>query len=282
MILVADSGSTKCDWALIDENDKITEFQTMGFNPLFHSEDLIVETLRKNQTVEAHSKKVTSLYYFGTGTGSEALRLSMQTALKKVFPFAEKINSHTDLQGAALATYEGTSCIACILGTGANACFYDGQNLEEKNPALGFILGDEGSGAFFGKKLLAAYLYHQLPPYLMAAFEEQYGLNKEIIIEKIYKTPRANVFLASFMPFFHAHRTDEFINKILRNGFRQFFLNHVLCFQGYRNLPVHFVGSVAYFFSAELLIEANRLGITLGQIVPRPIEKLKGLDWKSN
>lgn len=223
MILVADSGSTKCDWALIDAKNNITEFQTMGFNPLFHSEDLIVETLRKHQAVDAHFKSVTFLYYFGAGTGSETLRLSMQAALKKVFPFAEKISTHTDLQGAALATYEGTPCICCILGTGANACFYDGHNLKEKNPALGFILGDEGSGAFFGKKLLAAYLYRQLPPYLMTAFEEQYGLNKEIIIEKIYRAPRANVFLASFMPFFHAHRNDEFIRKILSNGFRHFF-----------------------------------------------------------
>ncbi len=274
MKLIADSGSTKCDWALIMPGGEVIDFKTMGFNPLFHNEEIIVEKLRQSKEIIDNHERVEEVFYYGAGSGSPKLKKNLQNVLKRVFSNAE-VHSYSDLKAAAVATFDGSPGISCILGTGANSCFYDGANLKENSPALGYILGDEASGAFFGKKLLSGFLYKQIPIHLLLKIEKEYGLSKKEIIQNVYRKPYANVYLASFMPFFYKNKSESYIQKILRKGFRKFLLIHVLCFEECKTVPVHFVGSVAHFFREELQREAEKLNISVGRIVRHPIEGLK-------
>ena len=277
MILIADSGSTKCDWVLKNPNGALMEFETIGYNPLFHPEHRILNALFEKKEVREYQDQVKTIFYFGAGNSSQEVCEVMANTLNKVFPKAE-IMALTDMHGAALATFDGKEGISCILGTGANACFFDGQKTIFKKPALGYILGDEGSGAYFGKKLIAAFLYQVLPPEISNDFQQEFQLEKADIIKAVYQQERPNVFLASFMPFIHKHRAHPFMQTMLRRGFRTFLLIQVSCFRDFRKMPVHFVGSVAWFFQEELKLEADRLGITLGQFIHKPINHLKLLN----
>ncbi len=274
MILIAEGGATKCDWALITAEDTVLEFPSIGVNPLFHSEDSIVNELQQLKEIKHHADKIEEVYFYGAGGATEALKMKLEIILRKVFAKAGIIQIHTDLMAAAVATYGGQPCISCILGTGSNACFFDGNALKESNPALGYILGDEGSGAYFGKELIADFLYKQMPQHLWTAFRDSFGLDKQQIIDNVYRKPNANVYLASFMPFYFQHRKETYIQKKLNKGFSKFLLIHVMCFKNYSNKPVHFVGSVDYFFKEELTRQLNKLNIKTGRIIQKPIEGL--------
>ncbi|KAA3634494.1 MAG: hypothetical protein DWQ02_11340 [Bacteroidetes bacterium] len=278
MVLIADSGSTKCDWVLKLSDGEFLEFNTIGYNPLFHPEKQIIEALESQEKLRKHKEGIEEIYFFGAGNSTPKAKSKLILVLKKVFPNAGIIEPYTDVHGAALATYDGRDCISCILGTGANAIFFDGQKILSGKPALGYILGDEGSGAYFGKKLLAAYLNKLLPDHIQEDFFNQYGLMKKDIIERVYRGERPNAFLASFMPFISKHREDESIQKMLQKGFRSFLLIQVMCYEQFRKVPVHFVGSVAHYFQDEINQEANRLGIQTGQFIQRPINQLKLLN----
>ncbi len=278
MVLIADSGSTKCDWVLKLSDGTFLEFNTIGYNPLFHPEEQIIEALDNQEKLQLHKERIEEVYFFGAGNSTPKAKDKLTQVLKKVFSNAGIIEPYTDIHGAALATYDNKDCISCILGTGANASFFDGKKILAGKPALGYILGDEGSGAYFGKNLLAAYLNKQLSSHIQEDFFNQYGLVKKDIIERVYRGERPNVFLASFMPFIYQHRKDEYIRKMLQKGFRRFLLIQVMCYEQFRTVPVHFVGSVAYFFQDEINREAGRLGIKTGQFIQRPINQLKLLN----
>ncbi len=273
MILLADSGSTKCDWALIGEDGSKLEFHTMGFNPFYHSSALIAETLLEEDIVQAYKDRVAKIFFYGAGVSSAEMQTIVNLGLKRVFKNATVLVDH-DLVGAGIATYDGEPCISCILGTGSNSCFFDGKNAFEEVPALAYILGDEGSGAYFGKKLLAGFLYKRLPEALHEDFNQTYGLTKEDIFHRVYMEPNPNVFLASFMPFFNKHRQEPYIFDMLCDGFEDFLKTHVCCYHNYREVKAHFIGSVAFYFSGELRHVANKLGITIGNIIQRPIDGL--------
>ena len=274
MILIADSGSTKCDWALIKSENEVIEFNTMGFNPFFHSEQLISDTLKNHQEVKKYQKDIMYLFYYGAGSSTKELKLVLHRALSDVFTEAEFIHSDHDLVASALATYDGQSCISCILGTGSNSCFYDGDIVSEEVPALGHILGDEGSGSYFGKKLLSKYAYKQLPESIYNEFKEKYNLDKGTIIENVYMKEHANVYLASFMKFLSDKADDPYVHEMISDGFFEFINTHVRCFKNYKEVPVHFVGSVAYYFEPILRNVCKAQGITIGTITKRPIEGL--------
>jgi glucosamine kinase len=274
MILIADSGSTKSDWLLLEGQETKLECSTMGFNPYFHGHALIVAELQKHNALMEYAAQVRFVYFYGAGCSSPELNAVLEGALQEVFTAAEVHVGH-DLNGAALATYvENSHHIACILGTGSNSCYFDGVAVYEEVPALAYILGDEGSGSYYGKRLLADFLYKRMPAHLAASFYETYQLNKDIVMEHVYMRPNANVYLASFMKFCSRYKEEPYIRDMIHAGMLEFMRTHVLCYKNYRSVPVNFVGSVAFHFQDVLLECASELDITIARVVKKPIHGL--------
>jgi len=274
MILIAESGSTKSDWLLYQGNECVVETSTAGFNPYFHSEEWMVEQLQLNPQLVEIAQRVSSVYFFGAGCSRDDLQKKVHRALKAFFQQAQIEVDH-DLTAAAYATYDGSIAVSCILGTGSNACRFDGKTVYSEVPSLAFILGDEGSGSYFGKMLLAAYFYKQLPDPVKADFEREYPeFTMDVLIEKVYRNTHANVYLASFMPFIHRWKSLELIQGWLSHGFQHFLDNQVLCYENIQQMKIHFVGSVAKFFQEELEQTLEKNELELGQIVRNPAHAL--------
>jgi N-acetylglucosamine kinase-like BadF-type ATPase len=273
MIFIVESGSTKSDWVLLNDKNNQTFYSTMGFNPYFHSSEFIEAELRKNSDIIAVSSEITRIYFYGAGCSSADLNNVVLEGLKKIFPLAEILVDH-DLLACAYATYSGNPAISCILGTGSNSCYFDGEQVSEVIPALGYILGDEGSGSYFGKKLLAAYLYHQLTPELSLDLEETYGVSKSNIISRVYQEPNANVYIASFMPFISKHAEHPIFQQMVEAGLKHFMEVHVCCYPNYKEVEVNFVGSIAGVFRAALQRAADSLSIRIGQVIKSPVNGL--------
>lgn len=273
MYFIVESGSTKSDWVLLESKSKKNIYSTIGFNPYFHSSTQIENEIRKNVALTEIAPFIKGIYFYGAGCSSEHLNKIVSTGLRSVFNDAEIIVDH-DLLACAYATYTGKPVISCILGTGSNSCYFDGKNLKEKVPALGYILGDEGSGSYFGKQLIANYLYHRLPKELSNDFYATYHLEKDVLIDRIYKQPNANVFIASFMPFIAKHKDHEYIQQMVREGFKKFMDIHVCCFENYKEVEVNFVGSISEIFEKQLQEAASVFGINIGRIIRRPVDSL--------
>jgi N-acetylglucosamine kinase-like BadF-type ATPase len=274
MIVVADSGSTKCDWIFIKKDKEMINISTMGFNPLFHSAQLIEDKLNENEVVLELSPQTKEVYFYGAGCSSKERNRIVESALKLIFKEAEIIQVDHDLIGAVLATTKSNIGITCIIGTGSNSCFFDGQKVHEFIPALGYILGDEGSGSCFGKELLRNYLYKKLPSDLQNEFEEKFEINKEIIFANVYNRANPNVYLASFMKFIADHREHPYFQDMVYKGLEHFIEIHVLCYDNYKTVPVHFVGSIAFYFKEVLEVLAQKHSFIIGTIEKRPIEPL--------
>jgi len=272
MVLIADSGSTKCDWVLVDGEKRI-DFSTMGFNPFFHNEEIISNAIKNNTELYAYSNDVKLLFLYSAGCSSKELKLVVERGLRICFPKANILVDH-DLVAAAFSTYSGTPGISCIVGTGSNSCYFDGDIVKEQVPALGYILGDEGSGSYFGKKVLADFLYKKLPEQLHDSLVDKFGLNKDVIFEHVYMRPHANVYLASFMKVISENKNLEYVQNMILDGMLHFMQNHVCCFPNFTKLPVHFIGSIAYYNENILRKAAESLGITVGNIIQKPIHAL--------
>jgi len=211
MIFIIESGSTKSDWVLVDKS-KQTFYKTIGFNPYFHSSDVVATEIRKNKSIMSHVPDVSKIFFYGAGCSSDKLNQEIERGLQMVFPDAEIVVDH-DLLACAYATYDGEPGISCIIGTGSNSCFFDGADLSEEVPALGYVLGDEGSGSYFGKFLLSSFLYHRLPKDILEDFEASYQMTHAEIVANVYKSDSANVFIASFMPFIVKHKIMSSLNR---------------------------------------------------------------------
>ncbi len=273
MLLIADSGSTKCDWRLVAEDKTYREFKSMGFNPYFHDEAFIEQELEKNSDLMAYAEKVTAIFFYGAGCSSTALKRIVDRGLSRVFTKAQIYVDH-DLVAAAFAVYEDEPCISCILGTGSNSCHFDGDIVREEVPALAFILGDEGSGSYFGKKVLADFLYKKLPENLHKELKEKHGLTKDVIMDRVYMKPNANVYLASFMKTITQFKDEPYVKEMFLNGFVHFLENHVKCYRDASKVKTHFIGSVAYYNSDLLKEAAGKCGVTVGKILKKPIDGL--------
>lgn len=273
MLLIADSGSTKCDWALVQGDEILFECSTMGFNPYFHSTAFIIERLSLRTELTRYASQVTEVFFYGAGCSSVSLDLIVQKALETVFPQAAVVVDH-DLSGAAYATWNGSPAISCILGTGSNSCYFDGQTISEKVPALAFILGDEGSGSYYGKRLLRGYFYKRLPEHIYDRFKAEFNLTMDDVVEHVYTRPHANVYLASYMKFFSNFREDPWVKDTIRKGMREFLDIHVTCFENFRDVETHFVGSVATYFRDRLEEAADEFGIRIGRVIKKPIHGL--------
>lgn len=272
MILIIESGSTKSDWVLLNEGER-TYFSTIGLNPYFHNEDDVEKAIRNNTELYALKDAVSEVYFYGAGCSADHLNAIIKSGIQRVYSHASVAVDH-DLNACAYATYSGEPAISCIIGTGSNSCFFDGERISEKVPALGYILGDEGSGTYMGKRLLADYLYHRLPKEMATAFRIETGLDKDGIVNHVYKEPNANVYLASFVPFIQKFSETNYVKELVLNGFKQFLQIHVCCFDNYQDYPVHFVGSISRIFKNELEQACAHYNIKLGNIVQKPVDGL--------
>lgn len=272
MMLVADSGSTKCDWVLVNGSKKIA-FETVGFNPVLHDATYFFENISANKELFAVAKEVKKLFFYCAGGSAEVHKNIAKEALSNIFSQAE-IHVEHDLLASALATYDGHPGISCILGTGSNSCYFDGKNLSEATPSLGYILGDEASGSYFGKRLLRAYFYGKLPKALFEKIASKHHINKDEVIENTYRKPNANRYLASFMKIVVEFKEEDFFKAMVKKGFEEFIDLHVLSFKEAKSVPIHFIGSIAHIFEKELKESLEKSGLKLGRIIQKPIDGL--------
>ena len=273
MILIADSGSTKCDWRLVRNDKSYIDIKTIGLNPLFHNEAVIEAELKTYHEFVEIADEVQAVFFYGAGCSSRVLKRIVERGLSAVFTKAEVHVDH-DMIAAALAVYEDDPCIACIIGTGSNSCHFDGDIVREEVPALSYILGDEGSGAYFGKRILADFLYKRLPKAMHDALVSDFSLTKDIIFDRVYMKPHANVYLASFMPFISKFKTERYVRNMLRDGLGHFLEIHVKCYPKFEEIKTHFVGSIAAIHEDILREEADWRGIDVGKVIEQPIEGL--------
>lgn len=271
MILVVESGSTKADWMLIKDGQHIP-YTTKGFNPFFHNKEDILIELNDHLELDLIKDEVTQIYFYGAGCSSKKLNTKIENGLGAFFTKAKVYVDH-DLKAAAVSLYEKEPLIACILGTGSNSCYFDGKKVKENSDALGYILGDEGSGSYFGKIILSDFLYNRLPEKMMIEMTRM-GLTKENIIERVYMKDNANVFIASFMPIIVRKKELDYCQTILKKGFLEFLDKHVLCYEEAPKVPISFVGSVASLLKDELKDACKSKGLTFGKVIRRPLENL--------
>lgn len=280
MIYLAESGSTKTDAVLLDQQgQEVLRFQHMGFNPYFHSSGFITSELHKIPEVKQYASQVLQVYFYGAGCSSAHLNAVVREGLQPVFPNAEVQVDH-DLKAAAFATYTGEAGITSILGTGSNSVYFDGKKVTPSQAGLGFILGDEGSASSIGKKLLTSYFYKRMPADFRKEFEENYDLAKDHVVRKVYQEEYANVYLAGFAPFAHKHKDHPFFYELIFNCFKDFLRYHVLYFENCRELPIHFVGSVAFHLQDILRDAMHLLDLRIGNIVQKPLDGLIGYHRK--
>jgi len=273
MIVVADSGSTKADWVVVYPDDTLM-IHTMGFNPIYHSSDLIREKVHKAfQEEELPLDKVTHVFYYGTAIWDKKKKQVIEKALKQVFVEAD-IEVEHDLLGAARATCGDKPGISCIMGTGSNTCLYDGNSITDNVTNLGYFIGDEGSGAHLGKALVKAYFYRELPHDLIESLEKLVPGGKEEFLTHIYNKPSPNVYLASLTRFIGAHRDHFFIQRLVAESFSEFIDRHVRKYHNHLSLPIHFIGSVAYHFQDFLRTLLEERGMQVGIFIKKPVDTL--------
>ncbi len=273
MILIADGGSTKADWILLDSNGKqLLKTRTKGLNPAVFSEELLQSSIEENNDLQTIRSSVKKVYFYGAGCGTERPTLLLKSIFENFFINAA-VKVKEDTYAAAYAV-TATPGLVCILGTGSNSCFFDGANVVEGIPSLGYVLMDEASGNYFGKKLLRDYFYKKMPVKIAKAFEAQFDLDADTIKRNLYKEANPNTYLAHFAEFIFKNERNAYFNKVLHKGIKDFFKNRVLPFDEVKEVPVHFVGSIAYFASDIIKDVARYHMVTLGEIVRRPIDGL--------
>lgn len=273
MIIIADSGSTKADWAVVDETGIPRVIVTMGFNPVYHTEELIYEKVYNAFDGNIELERVSNIYYYGTGCWDAEKKSTISKALARIFPQSDILVEH-DLLGAARAACGKHAGIACILGTGSNSCLFDGYNITDNVTNLGYFIGDEGSGSHLGKELVRAYFYRELPADLIRQFEERYPGGKAAILENVYQKDTPNVYLAKFTRFLSEHKDNIFIQRLVYKSFSEFIDRHVRKYKSHLSLPVSFIGSVAYHFKEFLEIILEERSMVLGNFVRKPIDSL--------
>lgn len=273
MILIADSGSTKTDWRVMDATGVYEQVLTAGMNPQYLESDQIHSIFETELLPNLKEKNPSSIYFYGAGCSSPDRNLRVEQALKKLFPESEVFIDH-DLLSAARALCGHKPGVACILGTGSNSCLYDGNAIVDNVPSLGFLMGDEGSGAYLGKMLIRAYLYRELPDELGTTLKNRYNLTKNGILSSVYDSDMPSTYLATFAKFMHEKRKDPVIHAMIYQNFDEFFEHHVCKYKGYTDIPVNFVGSIAFHFSDTLHQVAKKYGVHIGTIITSPSEGL--------
>jgi N-acetylglucosamine kinase-like BadF-type ATPase len=271
-ILIADSGATKCEWCLLHDGRR-KKLDTQGISPYFLDEAGIVKVMENELKPSIARWEVDAVYYYGTGCKDPDNRKVVQRAIRRVFSGADVHVTH-DLMGAALSVCGDTRGVACILGTGSNSCYFDGKKIAKNSPGLGFVLGDEGSGAYLGKKVLQYYLYNTFDEDLRYKFDAKYATNTSEILESVYKRPLPNRYLASFTLFLVENRGHYMVENIIEDGLNDFFFQHLCKYRESWKLPIHFVGGVAYGFRDVVRELCGTYEFELGTILQKPMDGL--------
>lgn len=275
-ILIADAGSTKVEWVVMTANGNVqSRITTHGINALMAEKEDLENLFSKARHLLAFDGELDEIYYYGAGCATPAICKKISCVLEVIWGVKPvDIHVYSDLLGAARALLGESAGIACILGTGSNSCLYDGQAIVKNVPSLGFILGDEGSGAALGKRLVADAFKGHLPELVRNHFLEMYELSMEEILEYTYRRPAANRFLASLVPFLKEHLWNPYVYSVVREEFLSFLRRNVAMYKGCHSLPIAFTGSIAYHFSDILNEAAEHLGFKVNKIEKNPIEGL--------
>ncbi|MFP9113194.1 N-acetylglucosamine kinase [Flavobacterium sp. RHBU_3] len=275
MKLLVDSGATKADWiALDDEGNRLFTTQTLGLSPEVINKEEALERLEARFDIYNNRKDVSNLFFYGAGCGTDRMKTYMSNVFKEFFPNADVVVKE-DTYAAAYATNPSNEkAIICILGTGSNCSYFDGEQLIQKVQSLGYIAMDDCSGNRFGRDLIRAYYFNKMPKHLSDKFAAEYNLDPDVIKHNLYKEPNPNAYLATFAKFLIQNKEEAFIKKIITDAMQVFVENYILQFDDAREIPVHFVGSIAFYLKAELdeVLSAN--GLKLGNVLRRPIDGL--------
>lgn len=275
MKLIVDSGSSKADWIAINTSGEILfSTQTLGLNPEVLSKEEILERIHSNETLHDVLPKVTHLHFYGAGCGTVRMKKFLATVFQELFATA-KVEVFEDTFAAVYATTpKNEKAIVCILGTGSNCSYFDGTQLQQKVQSLGYIAMDDASGNRFGRHLIRAYYFNTMPEEMAQEFEKQFDLDADVIKHNLYKEPNPNAYLATFAPFLVQFKNNEFCQKIIRKELETFIENYIMQFENCKEIPVHFVGSIAYHLQDEIGILLTQYGIQTGKILKRPIDGL--------
>ncbi|NML72383.1 ATPase [Chryseobacterium sp. RP-3-3] len=274
MVAIVDSGSTKSDWVILDDFKKVfLKTETIGFNPNFINRELIVSEIEKNSSLILVKNSITKIFFYGSGCGVKKNCETIEEELKKIFTKAEIVVKE-DLMAAAYAAYGGKPAVVCILGTGSNSCYFDGENLKIKLPSLGFLIGDEGSGSAIGKQLVRRYFMQKLPADLLAEFEQNYTLTVEDALQNMYHSPRPNAYLADFNKFVIERKEHPYFKDMVYKEMKDFFEYQVIPYEESKDAEINFIGSIAYYYEDILRSVAEEFHLNVGHVVQKPIESL--------
>ena len=275
MKLLVDSGSTKADWISIDENGKVLfTTQTLGLNPEVLNKEEIISRVNDRFDISLNKDNVTHLFFYGAGCGTDRMKDFLHGVFQEYFPNAA-IVVHEDTYAAVYATTpKNEKAIVCILGTGSNCSYFDGQILHQKVQSLGYIAMDDCSGNQFGRQLIRDYYFSKMPVNLAAEFAKTYDLDADVIKHNLYKEPNPNAYMATFAKFLILHKAEEYCQKLVRKDMQIFVDNYITQYENCKEVPINFIGSIAFYLKEELkeVLESN--GLTIGNVLRRPIDGL--------
>ncbi|MCL9770955.1 N-acetylglucosamine kinase [Flavobacterium sp. HXWNR69] len=275
MKLLVDSGSTKADWIAIDDNGKVLfTTQTLGLNPEVLNKEEIVNRLEDKFDISHNRDKATHLFFYGAGCGTDRMKDFLALVFQEYFKNATVV-VHEDTYAAVYATTpKDEKAIVCILGTGSNCSYFDGKVLHQKVQSLGYIAMDDCSGNRFGRHLIRAYYFNKMPKEMALEFENEYNVDADFIKHNFYKEPNPNAFLATFAKFLIKHKDKQICKEMIQEEMESFVDNYIKQFENYREVPVHFIGSIAFYLKDELTEILKKHDITVGNILRRPIDGL--------
>ena len=274
MILIADGGSTKCDWILLNnEGEQLFKTRSKGLNPAVFMEAVLEERLAENPELAEVKDTIERVHFYGAGCGTPTPRELLKSIIANYFTNADEVMVMEDTVAAvhAATTEPG---IVCILGTGSNSCYFDGENISQVVPSLGYILMDEASGNYFGKRLIRDYYYKRMPPEIAVKFEEKFNLDSDVIKQNLYRKENPNTYLAHFAEFIFTNERNGYFYKLLHEGLSDFVHSRVMSYPQVNSVPVHFIGSIAFFSEDIIRAVLQPYGIEVGNIVRRPIDAL--------
>jgi len=275
MRLIVDSGSTKADWIAIDESGKVMfTTQTLGLNPEILNADEIIDRLNDRFDILQNKKTATHLFFYGAGCGTERMKSMLSQIFTAYFPNAIVVVEEDTYAAVFATTPKGEKAIVSILGTGSNCSYFDGKVLEQRVQSLGYIVMDDCSGNVFGKELIRKYYFNKMPKELAEVFEKEYDVNPDYIKNKLYKEPNPNAYLATFAKFLIQNKQHEFCRKIIFKQMKSFIKNYIKQFENCKEVPVHFVGSIAFYLKEELAEIFEKHELQLGNVLRRPIDGL--------
>ncbi|HKL35596.1 MAG TPA: hypothetical protein VJ899_04855 [Salegentibacter sp.] len=274
MILIADGGSTKCDWILLSATgEELLRTRTKGLNPAVFPETVLEQRVEENADLREVKDKVERVHFYGAGCGTETPRKLLEGIFTNFFTNVEEVIILEDMVAAVYAATTEPG-IVCILGTGSNSCYFDGKDIHQAVNSLGYILMDEASGNYFGKRLIRDYYYKRMPPELAEEFGKKYNMDSDEIKKNLYRKDNPNTYLASFAEFIFSNERNGYFYKLVHEGITDFMHSRVMCYTQAQNTPVHFIGTIAYFSEDIIRAVAQPYGIEIGNIVRRPIDAL--------